>query len=63
MNIEQFEKEQSEMSDDELIVLCQEEISKLCKTGGRSFVMSVPPRIKDTDMLFVELMKRYISKL
>lgn len=54
-----FEQQQQSMSDAELINLCKEELSKLCKTGGRSFKMTVPVRVKDTDMLFSELIRRF----
>ena len=57
-----FYKKQSEMKDDELIELVQEEISKLCKTGGKSLRMCVPPMITDTDMLLCELVRRYKEK-
>ena len=59
MKIEQFEQKQSEMSDNELADLCQKQILELCKTGGKSLIMSVPPRVNDTDMLFCELIKRF----
>lgn len=56
---EQFKEEQQAMTNDELINLCKSEISKLCQTGGRSFTMRVPVNVKDTDMLFCELIRRY----
>jgi len=58
-NMEFFTQRQSEMSDEELANLVQEEISVLCKTGGRSIKMCVPPSIKDTDMLICELIRRF----
>ena len=61
MTIEQFEQKQSEMSDNELSELCQKQVSELCKTGGKSLIMSQPPRVTDTDMLFCELIKRFKS--
>jgi len=59
MTIEEFEQKQANMSDEELIELAQKEISNLCKTGGKSLHMSVPPKITDTDMLLCELINRY----
>lgn len=56
---EEFRKKQADMSDEELLGKCREELSKLCKTGGRSLTMCVPPQVDDTDMLFIELMRRY----
>lgn len=56
---EEFEKKQSEMPDKELHDLVSEELSKLCKTGGRSLKMCVPPMVTDTDMLISELLRRF----
>lgn len=61
MTIEQFRQKQSQISNEELISLVKEELSKLCKTGGKSFKMCVPPNVKDTDMLLCELIKRFES--
>jgi hypothetical protein len=55
----QFEEKQSQMSNEKLISLAKEEVIKLCKTGGKSITMSVPPTIKDTDMIICELIKRF----
>ena len=59
MTQELFELKMSETSNQDLAKLAQEELSKLCKTGGRSLIMSVPPRINDTDMVFCELINRF----
>ena len=56
---EQFRAKQAEMSDTELAELVQEELSKLCKTGGRSIQMCIPPMVKDTDMLIGEMIRRF----
>lgn len=56
---EEFRKKQSDMPDEELLSKCREELSKLCKTGGRSLTMHIPPQVDDIDMLFSELMRRY----
>ena len=62
MNTEEFDKRRSEISDDELIILVDEQINKLCETGGKSFTMSVPVKITDTDMLLCEIVKRFREK-
>lgn len=59
MNTEEFNKAREEITDEQLINKTQETLHKLCETGGRSFIMTVPPRIDDTDMLFGELINRY----
>ena len=59
MTTKQFEQKQREMTNEELYNLVQEQLSKLCKTGGKSLTMSVPPRVDDFDMLVCELLKRF----
>ena len=59
MNTEEFNKAREEITDEQLINKTQETLHKLCETGGRSFIMTVPPRIDDTDMIFGELINRY----
>lgn len=59
MTIEQFEQKQKEISDLELSELCTSELNNLCRTKGDSLKMSIPPRVKDTDMLFCELIRRF----
>lgn len=56
---EEFELKQSKMSDIELINLCQKEVGELASTYGKSHKMTIPPSIKDTDMLLSELIKRF----
>ena len=56
---EMFRNKQKEVPDAELAELAREEISKLCKTGGKSLTMTVPPRVDDTDMLLCELIRRF----
>lgn len=47
------------MSDEELITKCNEWVSSLAKSGGKSWVLSVPVRFdKDPDMLFITLGER-----
>ena len=59
MTVEEFELKQSKMSDSELINLCQKEVGELASTYGKSHKMTIPPSIKDTDMLLSELIKRF----
>lgn len=59
MTQELFELKMSETSNQDLANMAQESLSKLCKTGGRSFIMSIPPMIKDTDMIFSEIINRF----
>ena len=56
---EQFKQKQAEMTDKELHDLVRTELSKLCKTGGKSLTMCVPPMFTDTDMLISELLDRF----
>jgi hypothetical protein len=59
MTSEQFIKEQREMSNEDLIEQCKNQIRQLAKTGGRSHTMSVPPKITDTDMILSETVRRF----
>ena len=54
-----FHEELESIPDDALHEYCRKELSKLCKTGARSFTMTVPPRLLDTDILFSELLRRF----
>ncbi len=47
-----------ELSNQELIDKCRKQLSELCRTGGKSFNMTIPPMIDDTDVLFDELANR-----
>ena len=58
---EQFRLKQQEMSDKKLAELARNEVSKLCKTGGKSLTMCVPPMITDTDMILCEVIRRFES--
>lgn len=50
----------TELNDKELIEICREWISKMCKTGGNAFTMSVPVRLNyDTDVVLSELINRF----
>jgi len=54
-----FYKKQREMSDQKLIELVDEAITKMCKTGGNSFTMTVPVQVDDTDMILSEMVRRF----
>jgi hypothetical protein len=58
MTHEEFKTQLESMPDLELADKAQSALSKLCATGAKSFTMSVPPRLDDTDMLFSELIRR-----
>ena len=59
MTIEEFELKQASISNQELVELASYQVRELAKTGGKSHRMSVPPSIRDTDMIFCELIKRF----
>lgn len=42
----------------ELIETAHEQLSRLCKTGGRDFTMTVPCQTNDTDIVFAEVLRR-----
>jgi hypothetical protein len=54
-----LEEQLNAISDLELAKKTTEVLSKLCETGGKSFIMSVPPQVDDTDVLFHELITRF----
>ncbi len=59
MTQEQFDEKQRAISNSELAEMAQQALSKLCRTGGKSFIMTIPPRIDDTDMVISELIRRF----
>lgn len=59
MTGKEFNDKRNSMSNHELIELTKREISKLCETRGKCFTMTVPPKIKDTDMLLCEIVNRF----
>ena len=58
MSHEEFQKKLAEIPTDQLIETAELIISKLCKTGGRSFTMSIPPRLDDSDIVLTEIVQR-----
>ena len=63
MTTDKFEEDQANMHDGTLVKLVEDKLRLLCKTGGKSLTMSVPPRIDDFDMLVCELIRRYKQAL
>jgi hypothetical protein len=61
MTHEEFRKQLKEVPNLELAEKAQSVLSKLCSTGGRSFIMTVPPRLDDTDIVLSELISRFES--
>ena len=48
------------LSDSELIEKVNNEVSKMCKTGGKSFTMRIPAKVnEDTDLLISEMATRF----
>jgi len=56
---EAFRQMQKEMTDAELVKKVSQQVSEMCKTGGKSFRMTVPVSVNDTDMLISELVRRF----
>lgn len=51
------------LSDTELIAKCSDWISKLCKSGGKAWSLRVPVDFEnDPDVLFSELIKRFVER-
>lgn len=59
---EKFHHDLESISDEKLIELCHNEITQLCESGSKSFTMSIPPRIHDTDILLSEMIRRFKLK-
>ena len=59
MTEKEFKQRQSNVSDEKLIETIETKLSEICKTGGKSLTMSVPPHESDFDMAVCELIRRY----
>lgn len=59
MTLKELLESLSAISDEDLENAADEELLKLCKSGGKSFRMSVPVNPRDTDMVFRELINRF----
>lgn len=63
MTHEEFQEQVKNITDQELIQKADDAVSKLCKTGAKSFTMTVPPRIDDTDIILSEIIHRFKTKV
>lgn len=63
MTHEELQQHMHGMSDRKLLEDCHIELDKLCKTGAKSFTMTVPARPTDTDLLFAELLRRFEERV
>lgn len=59
MTNESFEQQLKDIPNLELAEMAQSALSKLCYSGGRSFTMTVPPRLDDTDIVLSEVITRF----
>jgi hypothetical protein len=59
MTHEKFQQKVKAIPDKELIEIASLAISKLCKTGAKSFTMTVPPQLHDTDIILSEIVNRF----
>ena len=59
MNTEDFAKQLEDITNADLVLLADQQLSKLIKTNGKSFLMSVPAQTTDTDIIFMQLIKRF----
>lgn len=59
---DELDEKMQSISNKDLIEKASEELSKLCKTGAKSFTMRVPVTENDTDMIFSELIRRFKAK-
>lgn len=62
MTHEELQHQLESMPDKELAQIAREHLNELCRTGGRSFIMHVPPRVEDVDLIFAQLIKRFEDK-
>lgn len=56
---ERFQQRVQALSDHELIDKADNILRKLCASGGRSFIMTVPPSIDDSDIILSEIIRRF----
>ena len=63
MDLNKFRQQQRKMSDAKLIEHCEQQIKTMAETYGRSHLMSIPPEITDTDVIFSELILRFKASL
>lgn len=63
MTHEEFQKQIHSMPDRKLIESASLALEQLCKTGAKSFTMTVPPRLNDTDILLSEIIRRFEERV
>ena len=63
MTHEEFHQKLEEIPSKELAEKADEMVNKLCRSGGNSFTMTVPPRLDDTDIILAELIRRFKKTL
>jgi len=56
---EAFEQKVQSIPNEVLINNLHTKVAELCSSGGKSFVLSIPPRLDDIDIMFDELVRRY----
>lgn len=59
MTHEEFQQKLKAIPNQELIEKAESAVSKLCKTYGESFIMCIPARLDDTDIILSEVIKRF----
>ena len=59
MTHEEFQNRLHDIPDRKLIEEATLQLDKMCKNGAKSFIMTVPPQLTDTDMVFSELIRRF----
>lgn len=59
--MKKFNEDLHNIPNEELIKKAEVAVSKLCNTGAKSFTMSVPPRLDDTDIVLSEVIRRLQS--
>lgn len=62
MTHEEFQKTVESIPATQLVEMAEKAVSKLCKTGAKSFTMSIPPKTDDTDIILTEIIRRFKEK-
>jgi len=60
MTHEEFQNQKRAIPNLELAEKACSAVIKLCETGGKSFTMSVPVRLDDTDVILSEVIRRFL---
>ena len=63
MKTEQFNIVLFAISDDEIIKKAKKQLSKLCENADKNFIMSVPVRLDDTDIIYAEIIRRFENEI